>query len=326
MKKYKLILLFLLVFTFTPMVHAEELISQDETYQEYLDEGLMALMDEDYQTSAEAFKQAALIRPNDPTATVALKSVLLKVAEQEAAQKKLEDAIIDNAKLHYKQKHYLPAILEVQTLLKKKPNHSSATKLMKRISRTLEEISDKTAEHLYNGVLYQGVLAYTQGDYEQANFYWKNAQEIQPGNPITPMLLTQITEYLNGKQQSEAQVELKQISRVIPSSKDKKAKTKIHSKVKKAQSLLAQNQYIQAKKILTKYIDRKPNDSEAQDLLQTLLTKQNEAAALHYNEGLLAYANGDYQIAFLMWRKVLEINPDYSNIRAVFVKAFLKLH
>ncbi|OGR84114.1 MAG: hypothetical protein A2636_00320 [Elusimicrobia bacterium RIFCSPHIGHO2_01_FULL_64_10] len=86
--------------------------------------------------------------------------------------------------------------------------------------------------------------------------------------------------------------------------------------------LAAIKDYPNSIRILTDYIRSHPTDFEAGRLLERVVEDQSRDVNLHYREGLLAYADGDFPKAFQEWQKVLKLNPDHPSMKKIMLKAF----
>lgn len=67
-----------------------------------------------------------------------------------------------------------------------------------------------------------------------------------------------------------------------------------------------------------------PNDLKSRDMLNRALSSRDESSGVHYRNGLMAYAKGDFSEAIEEWKKTLQIYPDHPNAKKVMVRAFFK--
>lgn len=91
-----------------------------------------------------------------------------------------------------------------------------------------------------------------------------------------------------------------------------------------ARRRLDRQEYAAAVGILRRYYESHPEDGEALELLKQAVSRQKRAATDHYNQGLLAFAGGNYPKAVEQWQKVLKIDPAYPNAKKFLLKAFFE--
>lgn len=91
-----------------------------------------------------------------------------------------------------------------------------------------------------------------------------------------------------------------------------------------ANALLSRKEHQRSIELLKKFLRSNPEHRKAQELLINVLTSQKEVATKRYNEGLLAYAQGDFSKAFVSWQEVLRVYPEHPNARKVLLRAFFQ--
>ncbi len=89
----------------------------------------------------------------------------------------------------------------------------------------------------------------------------------------------------------------------------------------KAVKFLEEDRYSEAVEYLERYVEKYPNDQKAKATLDETLAKQKELADKSYQDGLMAYSQGDVEGAISHWQAALRANPDYQRARQAIIKA-----
>jgi tetratricopeptide (TPR) repeat protein len=89
----------------------------------------------------------------------------------------------------------------------------------------------------------------------------------------------------------------------------------------KAMDFLADNRYAEAIEYLERHTARNPGDQKARASLEDIRAKQKTLADKSYQDGLMAYSQGDVQGAITHWQTSLRTDPDYQRARQAIIKA-----
>lgn len=84
---------------------------------------------------------------------------------------------------------------------------------------------------------------------------------------------------------------------------------------------MADGRLSEAIEYLERYTAKYPGDQKARTALDEAKVKQKSLADKAYQDGLLAYSQGDAQSAIAQWQTALRADPDYQRARQAIIKA-----
>jgi tetratricopeptide (TPR) repeat protein len=76
-----------------------------------------------------------------------------------------------------------------------------------------------------------------------------------------------------------------------------------------------------AERVFRKILDKNPQDAKASEWLERIRANRSDEADDHYNQGLLAYAQGDTKQAIRERKAALQINPDHVSSKRALQRA-----
>jgi tetratricopeptide (TPR) repeat protein len=148
---------------------------------------------------------------------------------------------------------------------------------------------------------------------------WPQEERGVEGTPYGPFLSK--TEQGEQEKLAEMQEKSKSTEPVVP---EEALLENEPPEIVEAMSLLNQKNYVEAIKLFEKYMRLNPWYPKTEELLNKAILEQRQASYQHYNEGILAYANGNYSKAFEEWQMTLKIHPQHPTAKKVLLKAFFR--
>lgn len=262
----------------------------------YYAQGLVAYMDGDWLKAVDSWDQVVAFDPDRPglVSKIELAKVRLKAKEREDRVAFLHSVAFDSLK----KSNYAEAVKNWEELLKLEPSHAQAKEGIAQARQAWEEQRARSRVEEVQKLSEQAMDAYIERNHKKSREIWHRVLELDPDNTLARDYLRRMG---GGGGAASAG----------PST----------SGYDKAMAFLADGRVPEGIEYLERYVAKYPNDKRGQSALADARAKQKVAADKAYQDGLMAYSNGDVQGAISQWQATLRTDPDYQRARQAIIKA-----
>lgn len=291
--------------------------AKDDAYNQALVRAGTAYTQRDYETAKEYYQKAAAVKPSEAlpeTRLAEIQGILEKKAVEEAKIKEINDAYnntVAEAEALMKNKEYDAAKEKYAMALTIKPAEAYPKTKMTEIDRAVE-VEARAAENAKKAALekeYQSILdeadrLFQAKDYEGAKAAYNKALTVKPSESLPRQRINAIENTVVAEQAARLKALEDEYQKVIGA----------------ANTAISQKKYDQAKELLNKALEYKPDDPHALSKLEEvnfLIAAQQENMEIlkqqeeQYNDAVAAgdqyFAGKKYNEARQQYQKALQI-------------------
>ena len=278
-------------------------------------------------------------------------SEFIKIAEkrrhQEEALEKAE-VLYRNGLAHYNEGKIKEAITELEEAIKLNPNHTKARDYLARAREKVSEMKGeeeaKRRREIIEKHYFRGIDYYAEGKFKKAIEEWDEVLRIDPEHKgakeyidkardkIASANSRREKEKLTTRRPEEEKIEVyyKQGINYYLAGKFKEAISQWEEVLKMEPAHKGAREYMaKAKerlKISEEEIGYSPYEEEVEEYVKELEKtgttdkEKEELIAMHYQDGLVAYAHGDLSQAMKEWQIVLRLDPEHKKARRAIIK------
>uniref|UniRef100_A0A7C4XM78 PorV/PorQ family protein n=1 Tax=candidate division WOR-3 bacterium TaxID=2052148 RepID=A0A7C4XM78_UNCW3 len=322
----------------------KELSAKEKMMSEtYLSQGIeyynLGKIDE----ALNAFDLALIWQPESKEAVAWIDRV-----QKEKRLKSIE-IFLNDGKEEMSKGNYLDALYDFQKALELDSTRNDIKALKLDVEKKLKQnISENVKESIE-----KGLARFRSGDFLGAVGIWNSVLKIQPENTTVKGYI----EEANKKMVEEISDGLKTVNLYISQNNFKKAYDLVTKLLKKypnqenltnhkifidqkitemvnkhlndGRALFAVHKYEDAEKEFQKVLEYEPKNVQALSYLEKMKkerpSSKKEDAERYYLLGIDAYTKNNFELAIDYWNKVIEIDPNYPNIKKNLERARIKL-
>jgi len=240
------------------------------------------------------------------------------------------------------------AIKQLETVIKLNPEHKKAREYLTRVREKLaaikkEEVARRDRESI-DKHYFQGIDYYAEGKFQKAIKEWEEVLKIEPTHAGAKEYLEKARDKIvqagsqkrktksttRKAEEEKAEVYYKQGINYYVAGKFKEAIGQWEEVLKMEPSHKGAIEYIaKAKerlKISGEEIGYSPYEEEIEQYIKeleqtgTIDKEKEELVTTHYQDGLVAYSQGDLSQAMKEWQIVLKIDPEHKKARRALIK------
>jgi TolA-binding protein len=263
----------------------------------YYAQGLLSYMDRDWLKAVDSWTQVVAFNPDQVGLVDKIEATKVKLKRQEQENKIqfLQSVAFESLR----KSDYAEAIRSWEGLLALDPENVQAKEGIIEAKKALFEQKRRGRQEEVQRLTEQAMDAYIERNKTKSIALWNKVLELDPDSTLA-------REYLR---------------RIGGSSGAGEATTGGPSGYEKAMRFMADGRLSEAIEYLERYAAKYPGDQKARAALDDAKAKQKALADKAYQDGLLAYSQGDAPGAITQWQSALRADPDYQRARQAIIKA-----
>jgi outer membrane protein assembly factor BamD (BamD/ComL family) len=262
----------------------------------YYAQGLLSFTDRDWLKAVDSWNQVVAFNPDQVglLAKIDAAKEKLKRQEQENKISFLQTTAFEDLRKN----DYAEAVRKWKALLELDPENVQAKEGIVEAQKALDEQNRRGRQEEVQRLSEQAMDAYIERNPAKSVALWHRVLELDPDSTLARDYLRRIGGSGGGEAASSG-----------PTGYDK------------AMRLMADGRLSEAIEYLERYAGKYPGDQKARSALDEAKAKQKILAEKSYQDGLLAYSQGDAQGAIAQWQTALRADPDYQRARQAIIKA-----
>lgn len=272
--------------------------------------GILAYLERDWAKAYRIWSERARIEPANVALAAAKKRAEKKFVSM--MQSEREDFLRRGAREFYRQGLYHEALTAWEKILLFRDSDQEALEGKARAENALLEIQGKNRDSRSHELLEQGLAFYANQNFHRAKDVFTSLVQLDPQFKTAQEYLTKINERLSERQYIPDRSEDNKSWRAAQPSNRGTARVIISNKL--------ENMEEQTKE-LESQLKRNPTDITLQQKLGEIRDTQKAESERIYKDGLIAYSQGNRNLAIDKWKQVLVINPDHKKAAAALRKA-----
>ena len=327
----------------------EDIVSkgQFKTVSElYYTQGAMFYINGEWGKAVSQWESAIKIDPLNEELSEFIKIANKRRQEEEALEK--AEVLYRDVLAHYDETKINEAIKQLEEVIKLNPEHKKAGEYLVRAKERLAAIKkEEGARRLRESIdkhYFQGIDYYAEGEFKKAIKEWEEVLRIEPAHAGAKEYLEKAKDKIvqagsqkrktkaAARKHEEEKVEVyyKQGINYYVAGKFKEAIGQWEEVLKMEPSHKGAIEYIaKAKerlKISGDELGYSPYEEEIEEYIKelektgTIDKEKEELITTHYQDGLVAYAQGDLSQAMKEWQIVLKLDPEHKKARRALIK------
>lgn len=314
-------------------------------------QGVISYLNKQYAEAVKSWKDALVIAPDNVKLTV-----YVEKSEQLIRENARYDAVIlgrSRAKSFFDSGKYEEAVDAWKRLLEFEPNDEEAQKELAKAQELMNSIS---MESMIGERYDKGLSLYLQGNFPESLKEWESILTINPENEVAKDYVKKIKakmsisggevykkiEKVESKKESglgekdkekvviisssstESVVKTEPAIKVEPTVESAAPSAKLEKTVvdscEQGITLYKNGQYQESVEFFEKYLNKNPSDGKAKEWLEKVRKEQSDKAEKHYEDGILAYSEGNTNKAIEKWQRALKIFPNHAASQRSLIK------
>jgi len=272
--------------------------------------GVLAYLERDWAKAYRVWSERLRVEPQNvalanATARAENKFERMMMTEQ-------EDFYRRGARAFYEQGLYGQAKASWQKVLAMRTDDQEGLEGLARSEDAILRAQGKNRNSEVEDLLEQGLDYYAGENWFKARETFQRIALLDPDFGTAKEYITIINRRMNESTYTPTGSSTEKSWRMSKPSNEGNEAVKVSSKLEN---------YQEAKKELESQLKRDPGNIRIQQQLDAVTQKQDEESERIYKDGLIAYSQGNRDLAIQQWKQVLVINPDHKKAAAALRKA-----